>query len=356
MHVTDISFCASVGYNLRNDADKVQLLDELERLYGVRVLRRHHDKLTAEAARMVEANPHMAAVRTNGNPYLLYLTKLGGSDVEHCVFIDKKIQQGYQHPRIILSRFAFDACLFRGTLIEGEMVRRNDGSWVFVMGDLLVQDGELLARVNLPQRISRLYGLLDRHFHADPVFDVCDMQVKRYFRLTELQDMLDIFVPSLDYTCRGVYFKPLFLRFKDVLWNFDDSLVRKVVRTRYKDTSEFLLLPKPLAVKDQPAQQPPPPSPPPPPPPDRSADRAVFWVRKGGLPEVYELYQHQNDVVKRGAVPIGEAAVPDLRTSRMLRQLFLSCSVTDSLPMRCTRHPRFDKWVPVEVVAAVGAA
>jgi hypothetical protein len=74
------------------------------------------------------------------------------------------------------------------------------------------------------------------------------------------------------------------------------------------------------------------------------ADR-IFLVRKGALPDLYELYSSSGDVGRRVYL---DALVPSLSISRVLRERFASLGVTDTLPMRCAWNERFRKWAPFD--------
>jgi len=375
MHVGSISFCDKVGYNIRSDADKTKILQHIEESFGVRVLKKHHDAFDASRdMRTIQNSPHMASFRTNGNPYYLYLTYSADRFVETCIFIDKKIQQGYFLPRMILTKLLFDGAVFHqgDTLMEGEMVRRHDGTWLFLVSDLLVDRGQPLGNVNLVRRINRLYDLLDKHWRKDAM-DLFDVQVKKYFRVTQAQKDMSQVLPTLDYTCRGIYFKPFFLKFRDILLNFDDSLVKKAHRPRFKDASNFLLMDefghvdskgektevahgrderaevKLIAVSDavNDAVN------------DDNDERIVkaeiigkvsarvFVVKKTSLPDVYELYQTVADVAKKRLYQ--HACVPSLALSKHLRTVFADLGVTDVVHMECELHTGFQKWVPLTV-------
>jgi hypothetical protein len=356
MYLGEISFCDKVGYNMRSDDDKTAILKDVEERFGIRVLKRHHDVFCPESARMINGNPFLAALRSNGNPYYLYLTRL--DFVETCIFIDKKIQQGYFLPRMIIVKLWFDAHLFDDTLLEGEMVKRRDGTWLFLVGDILVDCGVALTNHNLVRRLNRLYALLARHWKRSSM-DICDIQVKKYVPVTDVRTLVDSLMPSLDYTCRGIYYKPFFLKFRDVLLNFDDSLVKKVTRTKYKETSNFLLLDhvendavdaaKSSTMSTKVTKK------------DRGDDHddcaagkeaeaegdRVFLIKKTSLPDIYEVYLNAADVGRRVCT---EACVPSIGVSKYLRSLFLHMGVTDTLPMVCQYNEKFQKWVPMRPV------
>ena len=175
MMLSDISFAGKIGYNIKDPDTKHRLLDELDRSYNFRVIQRHFDRYDATLTPpRLKQNPHLIAVRTNGNPYLLYLSKI--NFVSQCIFIDKKIQQGYALPRMILSRFAFDDSLFdRGTLMDGEMVLDRNGNWLFLISDIIGADGKRLADMNFVKRLNLLHEMFTTKFKPDP-FDVCHFQ------------------------------------------------------------------------------------------------------------------------------------------------------------------------------------
>ena len=372
MHVGRISLCDTVAYNVKSDDDKRRILDDLDRTYSVRVIRRHHETFDERRhVPCIRTHPYFISVRTNGNPYYLYLTRI--NLVNQCILIDKKVQQGYFYPRMIVSRFCFADELFENTLFEGEMVRDKNGGWTFLVNDLLALRDRTQAQVNLSRRLNTIYGILATSFVPDAC-DICRLSVKRYFPCSMLMHVLQDFVPRLPYTCRGVYFKPLFFKYRDVLLNFDDSLVKRIVRMKYKDVGSFFLmsdrdklsaaLPShvdksaaavtPLAPDLLSAPEP-------------SASRSVapdgngngvsqggrlLWVRRTNLPDVYELYEYEKASPPFiGIESVGHASVPRLACSRMLREIFKTATVTDAVPMWCTFTSKFGKWTPETVLS-----
>jgi hypothetical protein len=400
MHLGQISLCDSIGYNIKSDDDKKRILEELDKTYSVRVIKRHHENFTeSRHVDIINNNPYLISVRTNGNPYYLYLTRC--SFVNQCILVDKKVQQGYFYPRMILVRLWFDDTLFDNTLFEGEMVRDSRGEWNFIISDLLVHRNVPQNDINLVRRINTVYEILDTSFTPDDL-DVCGVQVKKYFPCTEMKYVLHEFVPRLPYTCRGIYFKPFFFKFRDILLNFDDSLIKKIVRTNYKGAGNFLLMSEgnDVIVQQQQQQNQPPPiasdndnrsenenaqqvstcsqhgdkegwmatqkispsllhrdneslatQ-------DRvdgtSTKRRLFWVRHTNMPDVYELFDNQCNI-GRGAstspdLDFQVACVPNIRVSRMLRDIFQTLGVTDAVRMECAYCDKFQKWTPIRRV------
>jgi hypothetical protein len=333
----EISFANKIAYNIKIDDVKKRVLEDLEDQFKFKVIQKHHERYTDAILCKLNNNPHLISVRTNGNPYLLYLTKF--NFVNQCIFIDKKIQSGYYYPRMIISKFRFDDDLFNGTLLDGEMVKDKDGTWIFMINDIIGHKGNFLENVNLVKRMNILYTLLKTQYIADE-HDVCIFQVKKYFKYDELENIIEEFIPQLKYTCRGVYFKPLFLKFRDILLNFDDSLIQKVMRKKYKSVSSFLLLEdteKIMATESQ-----------------ASLTRSIstnfnqlkekqFYVKKTSQPDVYELYDIDNKLNST-------ACMPSLKTSKMMRALFQDKNITDKIIMLCELSDKFNKWIPLHVL------
>jgi hypothetical protein len=336
----EISFANRIAYNIKVDDVKKYILDELETKFNFKVIQKHYEKYTDTSISKLNNNPHLISVRTNGNPYLLYLTKL--NFVNQCIFIDKKIQSGYYYPRMIISKFRFDNDLFDGTLLDGEMIKDKDGYWIFLINDIIAYKNRYLENVNLVRRVNLLYKTLGDEYIKDD-YDVCLFQVKKYFTYDQLGYIIDVFVPSLKYTCRGIYFKPLFLKFKDILMNFDDTLIQKVMRKKYKSVSSFLLMEdkerlivENSKVSNHPNKEM-----------DKKEKEKNFIVRKTINPDVYTLHEIESGISEKNELT---ACIATLKISKMMRAIFYDKNITDKVVMLCEYSDKFGKWIPKNVV------
>jgi hypothetical protein len=301
----------------------------------------------------MQKKPHMLCIRSNGNPYFLYLTKL--NFVNYCIFIDKKIQQGYSYPRMIISHFQFNDSLFEDTVLDGEMVKTTEGYWSYLVNDLVVYKAHHLTEQNLVKRINLLYELLEGSFTPNNT-DICRVLVKKYFTYSNGIDMLHTHVQNVNYSCRGIYFKPLFLKFRDVLINFDDNLVKKVERQKFKHLKSFMLKDDDVIVQKKDddtsqsnedtsscssysiekssCEQ------------SKSSDDENEWeqckaflTRKTSLPDVYELYNSNMTLCCY-------ACIPSLITSRFMRNLFQNKNIIDCVEVQYRFDDKFKKWIP----------
>ena len=351
MHVGEISFCDKIAYNIKSEDTKKFILANLEKKYNLRIIHKHYDKFDEDRSlSILNSNPHMVCVRSNGNPYFLYLMKY--NFIQYCVFIDKKIQQGYYLPRIIIVQAMFDNVLFDDTIFDGEMIKSNDNKWYYLINDLLVCKGNQLHDMNHPRRMSLLYETLEKHYIHDE-YDFFKIGVKSFFKYNEINKMLTEHIPSLPYSARGIYFKPLYMRFKDILYNFDDNLIKKVERIKYKTVKQFILnnddigrgnssssnsesgtsTPKSLnseaklenySESDITVQN--------------KSDYTTFSVRKTSTPDVYDLFDGNNN--------IGIACIPTMKISKKMREITKDLNMVDKIDIPFEFSQKFKKWLP----------
>ena len=231
-----ISFSNRIALNIKSNEHKDIILNELNTLYKIKILQRHHHNLDNSNINIVITN-HMMNLRSNGNRYYLYFTLY--NDVETMYYIDKKIHPGYQRPRIIFGRGLFCKKLFKNTLLDGELVKCKDNTWTFLINDIVCYEGLYLNNKTLLQRLDIIYNMLETQYTPDSTIDVCNYKVKCYYNMfKESIYELQLLSKNLNYTCRGIYIWPYDLKYKPKLYNFDETSVIDVVR-KTKDITEF---------------------------------------------------------------------------------------------------------------------
>jgi len=381
MHTGVISFCDRIHFNVKCSAFKDLMLHKMEGAYGVRILQRHWHRFEVSDGvdRVYQGKgggvvsqgrggimgglrpnegSHWMCLRSNGNPYFLVLTTL--DDVPTMVYVDKKVQPGYEYPRMILGRGQFPLKAFQGTgtVLDGEMVRDVNGGWAYLVNDVIAYAGEVLYGVNcrrrltLLQRLERARELIGAK-RVDPHMDSCVYQVKRYFAPTQ-EGFTALIESAADYpyTQRGLYFwpdggnNPRAPPIKPKLYNFDETIIKAVVR-KVKDAPEFFATLPSLSVDEavvvaQPIVLPMP------------LEHVVastngegtrkLWLRKTENPDIYDVSVGESVT----SAKIGIAGVPTLSISKMLRGIFRSRTVAQPACFDCTWHEEFQKYVPVQ--------
>lgn len=356
MQLGEISFCNKPRFNIKQDIYKKHILDELEQLYGFKIVQKHHDHMNLDSShvqRRLKTIPFLVSVKTNGNPYLLYLTKY--NFVNQCIFIDKKIQHGYFLPRMIVVKMWFNDELFNGTLFDGEMVKTHNDKWIFVLSDIIAHKGQSTSQLKLPNRINLIYDTLVSNYLNDDT-EICTLQVKKYFPIEKLSYIVQQFIPSLEYTCRGLYFNPIYSNILRLLHNFNDTLVKPVVRQKCNDVNKTTFLTKhDTSLKHQHAYE--------------SVeipnaenvtavvaapaavtatkqscvnnDMTLFTVKKTKVPDIYEM-KRVDDKNHDKVI----ACVQNMATSKMMNEIFSNLTFIETIEMWCTYNDKFQKWVP----------
>lgn len=345
MHIGEISFCDKICYNIKSNDYKKQVLDELEEKYGFKIIKKHFETYNNSFLDLLKSNPYMISIRSNGNPYMLYLTKY--NFVNQCIFIDKKIQNGYFYPRMILSKIHFDDSLFEGTLLEGEMIKDNNNKWIFAINDIFCKKTE---NRDLVERMNNISHMLENSYSPDRM-DCCDIILKKYFKYSEYSSIPD-FINNLNYTSRGLYFKPLQNYKKDILLNFNDSLVKRDIKKKISDGIFSLKEedvfndatirnnsnnnnPIPTIKPIQPIQ---------------STEiinekEKVLYAKKTEDIDVYELYESLESQDINSI-----ACVMKMETSRFLRNIFKDTPITQRVKLLCEFNSKQKKWKPIKLL------
>jgi len=330
-----ISFSDRVAFNIKCNDHKDIILDQLNTLYNIKILQRHHHNLDNNNVNFILSN-HLMNLRSNGNRYYLYFTLY--NNIETIYYIDKKIHPGYQRPRIIFGRGLFDKKLFKNTLFDGEMVKCKDNKWTFLINDIICYEGNYLNKKMLPDRLKIIYNILEHQYTPDKTIDVCTYKVKCYFNMYKesIENIMEL-SSNLNYTCRGIYIWPYDIKYKPKLYNFDESSVINVVR-KTKDITEF----KSMEIAKEPTIT------------DIANDTSIveitkelnneekiLYIVKTNEPDIYNVYDNE-DVLNKPS--IGIALVQTLSDSKLLRNSFRDKNAITNIKFVCVFVDKFKKW------------
>lgn len=328
MQTGNISFCEKTALNIKSDHTKKLILHNIEEKYDIKVLQKHFENFneTTSISKLTK-NPYLMCLKSNGNPYFMLLTRI--NEINTCILIDKKIQQGYFLPRMIVIQKQFSDKLFNDTIIDGEMIKDKNGKWVYLINDVFVYCGKKLDDLNFIKRVNILYDMLEKHYKSGKL-DIFAMQIKKYFKCSELESELLVFRNIVPYSSRGIIFKPMFYKFRDILYNFDNTLIVSTKKVkRLGKTNEFIMSDSKSFQKNY----------------DHSntieSEYKQFSIKSTNTPDIYVLHDiNTNDI-------IGNACVNNLNTSKFLNQLFENSSLNTCFNVKCKLNPKFNKWVPI---------
>ena len=328
-------FCSGLLTNkyigVYNRVLKQTILNDISDKYNKKIIEKHYERFSENSYNILNSRPYIMSLRSNGNPYFLYLTKIG--NVNQCVFIDKKIQIGYIYPRMVLVKLWFDKRLFNNTLFEGEMVK-SDRKWVFLLHDMFVEADKSLKSYNIIKRYNLMYNIIHKE-HTASHQDICLIQIKKLFKYEEGHNIIE-YSKKLPYTCRGIYFMPLYFNFKQILYNFNEDLICKKQKQYVKpasfqvlnndtrnntDTQQSRKHPKTISNK--------------------IGNEQVMYLQKTTTVDIYKVYDSKT------SESTSIAFVNTTKISNMLREKFLNATPVDKLPFKCIYKTCFKKWEPL---------
>jgi hypothetical protein len=341
MRVGYITFCGSIGFNIKNDKYKKEILEEIYDKTGIKIIQKHFNYLQKKHFKKLNEIPHLISLKSNGNPYFLYLTKYNFNNV--CIFIDKKIQSGYFLPRMIIVYLQFSEELFTNTLFEGEMIKDNNNNWLFILNDIFLYKNNLLNKINIINRLEIIYKILKTNY-KNYELAVCDFQIKRYFKYNQLEYMCNEFNNSLNYTNRGIYFTPLYFKFNNILYNFDNSLINNNKKSKNNYNSTFYSNIQHQNIQQQNTQnqntQ------------QQNTQQTInklekeFYFEKTDMPDVYNMYDLiDNEYIKLKEIPV----INNIKTSHYLKNLFNNENIFTKIKINCIQFKKNDKlkWKPI---------
>jgi hypothetical protein len=207
MHTVAISFCAGTAHHITDDAVKEELLRDISDRMRVRTMMREA-KVYRPGAEQDTSGTYVACLQSRGNPYLLFLTRVGFC--ETAMYVDRKVRPGHSLPRIIIDHITFDRGLFDGTVISGEMVRSERGEWRFLAEDLLALRGKPISKnTTFRSRYSALLQIVADSYLSDEA-STHRIVVKRLFSVdADGMEGLTAHAEESPYGCTGYVMKSL---------------------------------------------------------------------------------------------------------------------------------------------------
>lgn len=309
------NFCGRKIDNVTNNNTKSFILKDLSLKTGMNYNSNYAKVFNHKFARNLN-NPHIICVKTHGNPYFLFCTQING--VNYTLLIDKKIKAGYDFPKMFVLHYKFSEDIYNGSLFECELVKDHHENWFLLVADIYAYKGSTTNSTVVTDRINILYSILSNDYFPDDdttadFANVCPMRVKAYFDYKDYKEiLLEEFIPSLNYKCRGLYFVPLNPKYSKILYLFKDE-----------DTK---------AIYDNPTKS-------------QKNKFIRFKIVKTLKSDVYDLYIKEKDTLKK----YGTACVPSMKSSKMIRKIFAG-GEEDNLIVECSYNKGFLKWEPVKQI------
>ena len=310
---TKTSFCNISVDNITTNKDKEYILSQLNitcrKRYSDRYAKIYNDKFSKNLN-----NPHIICLKSSGTPYLMYITKI--NDVNYTFFIDKKIKEGYDYPKIFILPITFSDDVYNNTLLECELIRDNYNKWHISIGDSYYIKGKNTNKIVIIDRINTITKLLDNDLVVSDFVKSCHFQVKKYFDYKDIHFIDNEFIPLLPYNIRGYYLVPIKCEYSKMLYlidkNYNTSNNIKNINTNKRDINIVNI---------------------------KSNDN-IFRIVKTTKPDVYDLYKKQNDEFTREGILL----VQTLKESHLLGEYFRNKTSVDEVMIECDYDNYFNKW------------
>ena len=301
--LTKTSFCNKQLDNVTNNDVKKHILDDL--CNRTKITYKHrYAKLYNPQFQKNFNNPHLLCLKTIGSPYLLYCTQI--NDVNYCFLIDKKIKDGYSYPKIFLVPYRFNDNIFNGTLFETELLKDNDEKWFLLISDIYSYGGSNVFTKQITERMNLTNDIFMNEYINDSFCNVCPIMIKKYFDYSDIDYIVNDFIPNLNYRVRGLYFIPLKSSYAKILYFFNKE-------NEYKKINY------------------------------RKSTNISFRIIKSLKPDIYELYL--NNETKDSIIKHSYASIPNIKTSKWLKEL---TDKKNDVNVECYFNRDFKKWVPTK--------
>ncbi len=293
-----------------------------------------------------------------GKKFLLFLTTY--QEKKKSIFINKK------NEIMMDTSFKFMGDLYKGTLLDGELVKNDENKWIFIINDIPYYKGENMITKSFEERQTMITHLLDHEKMVSDSTDTTYMSKKMYFQYKNLQDMCKRFRESLNYKTSGVWFRNIFNYGDNYLYVFpecrtDHQVLNPVVVEEKKpiekkeETEEddvfgevevVQSVKSPIVTEVR----------------ETSLDNGhlkssfcKFMIRPTLKPDLFELYCRSVD---KHVEKYSYAGIPNMETSRFLKELFRGASLDDDVTtliqekraiyVECKYHRIFKKWIPMK--------
>jgi hypothetical protein len=339
--LSTISFCDKECYNLNQNTTKDKLIRYIECKYPIKIIDKQYVIINPRILYNISKHEHIITTLTNGNPYLLFLTII--DNVKWCIFIDRKLKNGYTYPKIHCTQYDFADELFkRETILNGELVRDVNRHWKFIIGDILVYKGDYITKKkNFLTRIELIHNIFKNEYKKNNDIEICPMQIKRLFQYSDINELFEQFIPDLSYTCKGLVFNTMNTRFTNYAWilpkeqqirvrkmNDEEAELGFVVDANKTFVEPHDVFSSNMISTISDSQY------------INKTKNEVKKLKKSAIPDIYELVGEDNEI----------AYIPNYKISSMLYNYFNSNNDKIDVEVNCVYHNYFNRWIPIEIV------
>lgn len=315
---TKTSFCNVEIDNITTNEAKQYILNQMSIFCsGIKYNTRYAKVFNEKYSKNLN-NPHIFCLKSSGTPYLLFLSQINGTN--YCFLIDKKINDKYSFPKIMVVPYDFNSELYKGTLFECELIRDKESNWSIGINDIYNYKGKNVNNKVVIERLNIIHSIFQSEFTENKYSIVCPFFVKKYFDYKNLEYAINNFIPNLPYNTRGLYFVPMRTDYSKILYLFQKEQSLSENKKNYnKSTNKSNT--------------------------KNTEKKIIFRIMKTLKPDVYELYLKDNE----NLVKYGNALIQTPEISHKILDFFHEKNPMDEIKVQCKLNTHFNKWVPIQL-------
>ena len=336
-------------------------------------------------------NLFQVSLSTFGKKFILFVTIYNTK--KYCIFINKK------NDAMTVTQLKFSDDIFNGTLFDGELVKNDNGKWIYLINDIAYYKGENIITKSFSERQNIIDNILkdDHDNDVNNLNQTFYISKKMYFNYNYIKDLVEKYMDCLNYKCAGLYFKNinnfsdnyLFIfpecRSDSKILNNGVTIDNKKINILEKDINNEEIdnksdnsddifndveiiqsekIPNVNMVSSNEINKPIINN-------DRLNDKQInknmklekttcrFMINNTLMPDIYELYcKNTNNNIEKHSY----ASVPDIDTSNFLKDILKITSDDNyqdihtrienknEVYVECNYHKNFKKWIPYKKV------
>ena len=146
-------------------------------------------------------NLFQVSLSTFGKKFILFVTRYNTK--KYCIFINKK------NDAMTVTQLKFSDDIFNGTLFDGELVKNDNGKWIYLINDIAYYKGENIITKSFSERQNIIDNILkdDHDNDVNNLNQTFYISKKMYFNYNYIKDLVEKYMDCLNYKCAGLYFK-----------------------------------------------------------------------------------------------------------------------------------------------------
>ena len=300
---------------------------------------------------------HLVSVNPPGKKYLCYIKNF--SNKNQCIFINryKDKNLNYEH-QVLKIDIELDNDLFKGTLFEGQAVKKKDGKWYYVIDDIYLYKGNNIMNNSFTERLKLLKSIFESNFFKKIQNDYIDIyenisnnvilfEIKLYVEYKYALDLINNHYRFLNYFDNNDKFKNRNNN-KD---GYNGDIPKGIIFTNIdiNATKIHYILPideynsNVTSIVDSNKLS------------NNSPNKFTFKIKKTEISDIYELYCKSNEHL----ISYSIACIPFLKQSQIINSYFKKQSIdfnnvdtnydNEEVKVLCEYNSSFNKWSPIKL-------